>query len=212
MGIVIEKEQIFAAIERVVERVLSMSDELNQLDAAMGDGDTGITASKAVTGLQEYLASNPQAEDLGLFFMNAGKAINKKASSTLGTLTAIAMMRAGKEVLGAAQLDPNGLSRMFSAADRGIQEVGKAKPGDKTIVDVIHPAAEAFAKALEDGQDLQSSATLMLAAARKGRDDAIPLRSNIGRGAWVGDHSENQPDPGTVLFVSILEAIINGMK
>lgn len=209
MAIVLKKEQILIAMERVIDRVFSIREELNQLDAAMGDGDTGITASKAATGLRVYLSSNPQVDDLGLFFINAGKAINKAASSTLGTLTAIALMRAGKEIVGSANLDPDSIIRMLCAADQGVQELGKAKPGDKTIVDVIHPAAENFSQAIMEGKDVNSAAMIMLEAARKGRDDAVPLRSKKGRGAWVGDRSENNLDPGTVLFVSIFEAILD---
>jgi dihydroxyacetone kinase-like protein len=209
MPVAISKEQVLSAMQRVIERVLSIREELNQLDAAMGDGDTGITASKGATGLKEYLATNPPADDLGLFFMNAGKAINKAASSTLGTLTSIALMKAGNEIRGSASLDADSLQRMLNAADRAIQDIGKAKPGDKTIVDVLHPAAESFTKAFKDGNDLQVAAMAMLEAARKGRDDALPLRSKMGRGAWVGDRSENTLDPGTVLFVSIFEAILN---
>jgi len=48
----------------------------------------------------------------------------------------------------------------------------------------------------------------MLRAARQGRDAAIPLRSRIGRAGWVGERTENQPDPGTVWLVQMLEAIL----
>jgi dihydroxyacetone kinase len=150
-----------------------------------------------------------RVDDLGLFFINAGKAINKTASSTLGTLTSIALMRAGKEIMGSSSLDPDSIIRMLCAADHGVQELGKAKPGDKTIVDVLHPAAENFSKAIKEGNDLQHASMIMLEAARKGRDDAVSLRSKKGRGAWVGERSENNLDPGTVLFVSVFEAILD---
>jgi dihydroxyacetone kinase len=97
---------------------------------------------------------------------------------------------------------------MIQAADQGIQERGKAKPGDKTIVDALHPAARAFANEIAAGGNLNTAARSMLRAARQGRDAVIPLRSKIGRAGWVGERTEGQPDPGTVLFVQILEAIL----
>jgi dihydroxyacetone kinase len=97
---------------------------------------------------------------------------------------------------------------MLHAADVGIQERGKAKPGDKTIVDAVHPAAEAFSEAIEEGQNLDDAASRMLEAAREGRDAVIPLRSKIGRASWVGERTENQPDPGTVLFVRVVETVL----
>ena len=47
----------------------------------------------------------------------------------------------------------------------------------------------------------------MLDAAQRGRDTAIPLRSTIGRAAWVGERTENKLDPGTVLCVALIEAL-----
>ena len=205
----IDSYQVTAAMERVIEHVLGLRDELNQLDAAMGDGDTGITASKAATGLKEFISANPPPiQDMGMFLFNAGRAINNAASSTLGTLVATAFMRAGKEAKGLSDLELPTLAKMLTAANVGIQERGKAKPGDKTLVDALHPAAEMFAAAIEAGEEIEGAASNMLEAARKGRDAAIPLRSKIGRGAWVGERTENKPDPGTVLFVSIVEALM----
>jgi dihydroxyacetone kinase len=97
---------------------------------------------------------------------------------------------------------------MLMAANLGMQERGKAKPGDKTIIDAAHPAATAFQNAIESGANLETASQAMLEAARKGRDDAIPLRSMIGRANWVGERTEGLVDPGTVLFVSALEAVL----
>ena len=199
---------IQAAILRVAARLPALRDPLNQLDAAMGDGDLGISVSKAGPAIEEYVEANPPGDDLGKFIAGLGLAINRAASSTMGALTATALMRAGKEAKGLAELDASALARAVQAADAGVQERGKAQPGDKTVVDALHPAAQAFAVAVEGGQDLRTAGQAMLAAARQGRDAAIPLRSKIGRAAWVGERTENQADPGTVLFVEILEAIL----
>jgi dihydroxyacetone kinase len=128
----------------------------------------------------------------------------------MGTLLATVLMRIGKEAKGATSLDGAMLAKMAQAADTGIRERGKAKPGDKTIVDALHPAAEAFAAAISRGDTLDAAATAMLDAARAGRDAAIPLRSNIGRASWVGERTVNKLDPGTVLCVALLEAIMGG--
>jgi phosphoenolpyruvate---glycerone phosphotransferase subunit DhaL len=195
----IQNSDIVNAINRAATRLIAMRDKLNELDAAMGDGDSGLTAEKGATGLQGYLAANPPTADLGKWLAQAGMAYNKAAPSTMGALMATAFMRAGKEVMGKAEIDDTDLAKMFLAASLGIQERGKAKPGDKTIVDAWHPAAEEF----------QSAGKVALEAARKGRDAAIPLRSVIGRANWVGERTEGKADPGTVLFVGALEAILN---
>lgn len=196
------------AIIRAANQLIAMRDELNTLDAAMGDGDSGLTAEKGATGLLEYIKANPPTADLGKWLAQAGMAYNKAAPSTMGTLVATAFMRAGKEVMGRAELEADDLSKMFMAASLGMQERGKAKPGDKTIIDAIHPAAEAFQAAISSGATLEAAGKKALEAARKGRDAAIPLRSMMGRANWVGERTEGQPDPGTVLFVGVLEAVL----
>jgi phosphoenolpyruvate---glycerone phosphotransferase subunit DhaL len=204
----IEAEQLVPAIARAADQMIDMRDTLNRLDAALGDGDTGITASKCGAGIKDYLSLNQPAGNLGKYLINLGMAVNRAASSSLGTLIATALLRAGKEAQDLSSLDGPTIARMLTAADVGIQERGKAKPGDKTIVDALHPAADTFSAAIQAGASLDDAARQMLDAARKGRDSVIASRSKIGRAAWVGERTENQPDPGAVLLVAIIEAAL----
>ncbi len=114
----------------------------DHLDQAVGDGDLGITLGKIADALSDYADTTPTS-DLGKFLGGAGMLANKVGSSTMGTLLATALMRAGK--VGQSRLAPADLAAMLQAADQGMQERGKAQLGDKTIVDALHPAAEAFA-------------------------------------------------------------------
>ena len=205
---ILDSAAVQAAVLRVADRVEGLRDTLNELDAAMGDGDLGISASKAAPAIREYVTANPPGDDIGKFLSGLGMAVNRVASSTMGTLTATALMRAGKEAKGLSALDAETLARMLSAADAGMQERGKAQPGDKTILDALHPAAEAFASAVAGGATLADAGAAMLAAARAGRDAAVPLRSRMGRASWVGDRTAGLPDPGTVLFVHVMEALV----
>lgn len=205
----ITNSDIVNALNRAATQLIAMRDKLNELDAAMGDGDSGLTAEKGATGLRDYLAANPPTTDLGKWLAQAGMAYNKAAPSTMGALMATAFMRAGKEVMGKAEIDNADLAEMFLAASLGLQERGKAKPGDKTIVDAWHPAAEAFQGAITSGSSLQDAGNAALEAARRGRDAVIPLRAVVGRANWVGERTEGKVDPGTVLFVGALEAILN---
>ncbi|MEP7356061.1 MAG: DAK2 domain-containing protein [Anaerolineales bacterium] len=208
MADTIDETGLRAAIERVAARLPDWADELNRLDAATGDGDLGITVAKGAAALQAHLAAQPPAGDLGAFLIALGMAFNRAAPSTMGTLLATALMRAGKEARGLALLDGPALARMLRAADAGVQERGKASLGDKTVVDALHPAAEAFGAAIEQEAGLAAAAQALLEAARRGRDAVIPLRSKMGRAAWVGERTENQPDAGTVLLVRLIEAVL----
>ena len=201
-------DDVAAALRRAATRLLALRDHLNRLDAEVGDGDSGLTAEKGAQALLTYLDVTPPGDDLGRWLTGAGMAYNRAAPSTMGALMATAFMRAGKGVTGQATLSASDLASMLSAANQGIQERGKVRPGDKTIVDAVHPATVAFDEAVRAREPLPAAAHAMLAAARAGRDAAIPLRAQVGRSNWVGERTQGHADPGTVLFVSALEAVL----
>ena len=159
-------------------------------------------------GVLTYLQAN-SISDIGKFLGGAGMAANKAAPSTMGTLLATALMRAGKEVMGKTEISNPELVAMFKAAVTGMQERGKAQLGDKTIIDALHPACEAFAVTIEQGASLAEAGAKALAAAEAGRDSVTPLRSKVGRASWVGERTEGQIDPGCEALVVMLKAIIS---
>lgn len=200
-------DQVREALRRAAEALRERSDYLTELDQAMGDGDLGITARKIAGALEDYASSSGDEEDLGKYLMTAGMKVNGAAPSTMGTLIASALMRAGKEAKGKSELDLPTLAAMLKAADIGIQERGKAKPGDKTLIDALHPAAERFEQAVEHGDDLPTAGREMLAAAEQGLESVTPLQSRIGRAGWVGERTQGKIDPGCALVVTVLQSI-----
>lgn len=203
--------EVRGAIVRVARALEAHKERLTELDQAMGDGDLGITAGKMAAALRTYAEGEP-SDDVGSYVAQAGMALNRAASSSLGTLLATALMRAGKEVKGKREVTLEELAQMLRAADVGIQERGKAKPGDKTIIDVARPASEALTTAAAEGDELAAAAGRMLAAARRGRDEVTPLRSKIGRAGWIGERTEGLIDPGCEAGVIILSAIADQPK
>lgn len=207
----INLQMIMNAMHRVSEVFHAQHEYLTGLDQALGDGDLGITIVKIADTLTEYSKTEP-ADDLGKWFAGMGMAVNRAAPSTMGTLLATALMRAGKEVKNLSVLTPTNLAAMLSAADIGIQERGKAQLGDKTVIDALHPAAEAFASAVADGADLADAGQRMVIAAREGRDRVTPLKSKIGRSSWVGERTIGLVDGGCAVMVFLLEAIVGNTE
>ena len=197
---------VVEAVRRASQTLIDQRDYLTSLDQAMGDGDMGITMGRIGEALLDYVAANP-VDDIGKYLFQLGTAANKAAPSTMGTLTAGALMSAAKTVRDKTELEPADLVAMFRAADEGIQSRGKAKPGDKTIVDALHPASEAFSAAIDAGAGLQAAAAAAIQAAEAGRDSVTPLRSKVGRASWVGERTEGKVDPGCAMFVLALRAL-----
>jgi dihydroxyacetone kinase len=193
-------------VRRASQTLVAQTDYLTSLDQAIGDGDMGITMGKIGEALLAFVDANP-IDDIGKYLFQLGTATNKAAPSTMGTLTAGALMSAGKIVRDRTELEPGDLAAMFQAADEGIQTRGKAKLGDKTVVDALHPACEAFGAAIAAGSSLHEAGAAAIEAAAAGRDSVTPLRSKIGRASWVGERTEGIVDPGCAMFVLLLQAI-----
>jgi dihydroxyacetone kinase len=200
--------QVTAALQRGARLMVEQEAYFTELDQQVGDGDLGITLAKIGAALQEFAAATPVDGDVGKYLGKAGMTANKAGSSSFGTLLATALMRAGKVVGGKSELSAADLAVMLSAANVGMQERGKTQPGEKTVIDAIHPAAETFAAALERGDAPAVAGAVALAAAAAGRDAVTPLRSKVGRAGWVGERTEGKVDPGAEAFVQILAALL----
>lgn len=207
MDSIVRGADVSDAVRRACKTLIEHRDHLTSLDQALGDGDMGITMGKVGEALLAFVDANP-IDDIGKFLFQMGVTINKAAPSTMGTLTAGAVMSAGKAVRGRVELTPTDLVTMFQAADEDIQNRGKAKLGDKTIVDALHPACVAFSAAVAANASLHEAGLAAVTAAEQGRDSVIPLRSKMGRASWVGERTEGKMDPGCAMFVLVLKAIV----
>ncbi len=204
---IVDGRAVADAVRRACRAAESQIEHLTSLDQAVGDGDLGLTLGKIAVALAAY-SETAEVSDVGRFLSGAGLAANRAGSSTMGTLLATALMRAGKAVAGRSEVSTADLVEMFRAADAGVQERGKAKAGDKTVLDALHPACEAFATAIVHGASLADAGSQALKAAEEGRDRVTPLRSRVGRGSWVGERTEGRVDPGCAAFVILLRAIV----
>jgi phosphoenolpyruvate---glycerone phosphotransferase subunit DhaL len=199
MRTTITTDDALAILERVAAAMEGHKDYLCELDGAMGDGDQGVTMAigfRAILGVLDSL----RGQDLGSLVTKAGLTFNGTAASTIGALFATACMRAGREVKGKSAIGLAELAAMFAAAATGIQERGKAAVGDKTVLDALVPAAEALRAAAAEGLPLPEALRRSLAAAEAGLQATIPLRSKMGRGAWIADRTVGHQDPGATSF------------
>ncbi len=175
-----------ALLDRLVARFTDLEDRLNTLDAAVGDGDHGTTM---LTGLRAAAA----AEDAPpVAFRNAAGGV---AGSLFGSiLQALAAATAGEPLAGA-------LSR--SAAR--IERLGNAKPGDKTLLDALHPAIEAAEAAEETGAENRASiAGIAAKAASVGAAATCNMAARRGRARYVEGAGLGHVDPGATSVAEIL--------
>jgi dihydroxyacetone kinase-like protein len=199
MRTAITNGDLIAILEKMAADLEGQKEYLCQLDGAVGDGDQGVTMTigfRAIRGALEGL----RGQDIGTIVTKSGLVFNGAAASTIGALLATACMRAGREVKGKTEIGLADLAKMAGTAEAGIRERGKAEVGDKTVLDMLVPTAQALVAATGEGAPLEEGLKRSLIAAENGVKSTIPLKSKIGRAAWLADRTMGHQDPGATSF------------
>jgi dihydroxyacetone kinase-like protein len=195
-------QKIFESLKEVM---LSNRDKLIEMDGVMGDGDLGLTMVNAFTAAVNDFPS--EDNDLGKVFTKTGMAMAKAAPSTMGTLLATGFMRGGKAVKEKTELDGNDMALFFRSFVEGMEERGKAKPGDKTIIDSLDPAASALEKAAAENKPLKESFAAAAAAAEAGMENTRTMAAQVGRLAYNQEKSKTLIDPGSVVGFLLMKTV-----
>jgi ATP-dependent dihydroxyacetone kinase len=195
-------KKIGLAIASALERQEAM---LTELDSRTGDGDLGISmvrGATAIRALPDESWANP-----AFAFTSLGNALRKAIAGSSGPFYAVALMRAARE-LDAAAPDRSAWARAFAKAVASVSELGGAKPGDRTMLDALQPAADAFTTALDHGLSLHDAWERAVAAAEQGVKATTSMRPRLGRAAYLGDRALGHPDAGASAVLVWMRAII----
>ena len=128
--------------------------------------------------------------------VKSGMTFNRQAASTFGALFATMMMRSAKVIRGRSSIELADIAAMCRAAAEGVQERGKAKVGDKTLLDALVPACEALEAASAEGTSLAEGLSRAATAAEEGAQATAGLKSRVGRASWFSERTEGVQDPG----------------
>ena len=197
-------ETLKKAVQSISQLMTQNKDYLVELDAQNGDGDLGISMSSGYAAVASYLDTTEET-DLGKLMLKSSSVFNEAAPSSLGTITAFGMMGMAKALKGNAQAD---LAQTAAAMEAGlamIMEKAKSKPGEKTILDALHPAIEALKE--NAGGDAKAAFAAAATAAAAGSESTKEMRSVHGRAAYYGDKSIGLLDGGSVVGKLIFEGI-----
>ena len=194
-------EQVVSVLDVALTALAEQRGVLRDLDAAVGDGDLGITVDKGSAAVRAALAEQPPGT-VGELLRTSGAAFAKANPSTMAALVGAGLLAAAKTAGEEQCWTPQLAEKVGRAAMARIAERGKAALGDKTVLDALAPSLDALSRAA-DGQALAE----MIAAARSGVDATTSRAGRRGRAAWVGERGSGHPDPGATAYVLLLMCI-----
>jgi len=183
---------------------------LSEIDGAIGDGDHGINMSKGFSAAGERLAG--LSVGLAQALATLGETLIEGVGGSMGPLYgsffgAMAGVAEGRDVL-----DATTFGAMLDAGLAAIQEIGSAKVGDKTLLDALVPARDAFAGALASGRSFAEALDAMAAAAEKGKESTRDLVARVGRASRLGERSRGALDAGATSCALILRSMARSLE
>ncbi len=179
---------------------------LIDLDSALGDGDLGLTMTAGFAESYDF-AKNSAETDIGKLAAQSGMAMSRKVPSTMGTLVASGFMGAGKAVKGKTELSDMDLAVFMQGFVDGVMNRGKAKPGDRTIVDSLAPAAAKLKETLEKGGSLKEALAAAEQAAAEGVENTKTMQAKFGRAVYYSEKVLGIVDQGAVVGGLIFKAL-----
>jgi dihydroxyacetone kinase-like protein len=198
--------EVFRAwIVSAAEVIEANREHLTQLDAAIGDADHGTNLSRGFTAVLGALDSASKTP--GGILTLTGNTLISKVGGASGPLYGTAFRRAGKALGDAADVELSDLSGALEAALAGVQQLGAAREGDKTMVDALAPATRAFSKALVAGAAPDDALSSLVEAASAGATATISMQALKGRASYLGPRSVGHEDPGAASTALILAAL-----
>ena len=208
--LLVDVTTVAAWITRASADIEENKDHLTHLDSAIGDADHGINLVRGFTAAVAAVAD--KAPDTpGALLTLVGNTLISKVGGASGPLYGTAFRRAGKALGTEPEVAPDALGAALQAALDGVQGLGAAAEGDKTMVDALAPAVRAYQQALAAGATIAAAAQAAAAAADTGAEATIPMQALTGRESYLGPRSVGHQDPGatsTALLLAALAAVL----
>jgi dihydroxyacetone kinase-like protein len=195
-------DELRTLLDRAFEILADSEDELRDLDAAVGDGDLGVTVKGGSSAARQAMGSLPESATPAEIFRALATAISSANPSSFAALVAAALLAAARSVATAPSITRHNVVTMAQQATAAVEKRGKSALGDKTVLDALIPSVRALEASASD-----EGLAAMIAAARKGIDESTPNVSRRGRAAWLGERAQGHPDPGAVAYLRFLEAL-----
>lgn len=202
----IAKNDLAGLFARLSETFAAQRSFLIELDGKVGDSDLGITMNKGFNAAWESVKANA-TDPIGKTLQLAGMAIAKAAPSTMGTLTATGFMRGGKAVGDAPGIGTAEIAAFWTAYHDGVAERGKARRGDKTLLDVLDPIASSLRASAAAGVALGAALDAAAQAAADGLEATKTMVAQHGKAACFPEKSLGLQDAGATVGVLIIDTL-----
>lgn len=192
-------------VNQLIKTIQEQRNYLSEIDGKIGDGDHGINMNKGFTMCEDKLKGKTYNLSEGLSIL--GETLLDDIGGSMGPLYGMLFDEMAMACEDAEEIDAEVFSEMVTNAVEGLQEISPAKVGDKSLIDTLVPAKEAFIAAKEEGKEFAQCLEAMNEAAEKGWQSTKDLVAKIGRASRLGERSRGVLDAGATSCYFIVTGI-----
>ena len=196
---------VYDCLKRIGEKIIDNKDYLTDLDREIGDADHGVNMARGFSAVIEKVPRDDP--DIGAMLKKTGMTLLSTVGGASGPLYGTAFMEAAKVLAGKKELTIEDFRNAFDAAIAGIMKRGKSVKGEKTMLDALVPALDAFGKETVRGGSFTDGLDSACAAAEEGVEYTKTIAATKGRASYLGNRSIGHQDPGATSASIMLRAI-----
>lgn len=194
----------------LADRIIENRAYLSEIDGKIGDGDHGVNMAKGFGMAAERIKGSDMS--LAEALDTLGTVLMTEIGGSMGPLYGVMFTQFAETIEKSQSIDAATFGAMLKNGLEGIEAIGLAKVGDKTLLDTLVPAIDAFNEANAEGKSFSEALDALVVAAEKGRDSTKDLVAKIGRASRLGERSLGVLDAGATSCALILKALALGAK
>jgi dihydroxyacetone kinase len=199
-------ERLDAAIRAAADALIAAAPRLTRMDQVVGDGDLGISLERGARAVKGALPGYPLDDPAATLHVLA-VTLQRALGGTSGPLYAAFLLRAASRLREGRIEDVRTWAEAFQAGCTAIAELGGAARGDRTMLDALLPASEAFTAAVNGGSPLRAALRAAADAAAAGAGATANLMPRRGRSSYLGERALGHVDPGAEAIAVWLDAL-----
>jgi len=203
----VTSEKIKDIFIKIADILIENKSYLTELDAAIGDADHGINMARGFKKVKEKIEDDSFKNNSDLVKTVAMTLISTVGGAS-GPLYGTAFLNISK-IIPDSDFDIDSFIKIGETIIEGIQKLGKAQQGEKTMLDTIIPAVNALRESKVKGLSLERALEECKKAAEEGMKATIPLLATKGRASYLGERSKGHQDPGATSSYLIIKVIVD---
>ena len=195
-------KSIADAMEQYYELFINLDTEESELGYSMKQGFSAVADA----------VNKNSGTDVGRLLAHAAMVLNESTHSKLSKIISNGILACGKALRGKTEVNISEAAYAFDAGVEAIMKYSGAKPGEKTILDVLIPARQALESAAGNGLSGQEALKRVSEAATEGYEKSKDMKAVHGISAYYADVSigklSGSAAVGKIIFDSLYEVFI----